>query len=205
MTTAEATLAQLRAGNQRFIARVSDNESPAEAGSPYQLMQKHAPSAIIVGCADARVPVEIIFDQNIGSLFVVRVAGNVVTPTQLGSVEFAAEQFGVSLVVVLGHSRCGAVDATLQTLRQGSEPASPNLREIVDCIRPGLEPLLDASQQVTDETLLEQAVRANIKSSVARMRHDSAVLQALESQGKLTIVGAEYCLDSGQVEFLDAG
>lgn len=203
MTKADDTLAGLREGNLRFVAGAEGNEIATDASQSYRLMLTHAPTAIVVGCSDARVPAEIIFGQNIGSLFVIRVAGNVVTPTQIGSVEFAAEQFNVPLVVVLGHSNCGAVQATLQSLRQDADSISPNLRTIVDCIRPGIEPLLDADPPVDDEELLERAIRANVRTSVERLRSGSATLRKLEAQGKLVIVGAEYILDSGRVEFLD--
>jgi carbonic anhydrase len=138
----------------------------------------------------------------VGDLFVIRVAGNVVAPTQIGSVEFAAENFGPRLVVVLGHSQCGAVQATLDQLKQPTESRSPHLKAIVDRIRPGIEPLLDSPLSITTGELISRAVRANIEASVSRLRQGSEILKALIRDQDLQIVGAEYYLESGVVEFI---
>ena len=157
----------------------------------------------MLGCSDARVPAEIVFDQGLGDLFVIRVAGNVVAPSQIGSVEFAAAQFGVQLVVVLGHSRCGAVMATIDELQQPSENRSPNLRSIVDRVRPSVAGLMETDLRHDHEALLRESVRANIRMSVAQLQNGSVILESLIADRGLRIVGAEYSLESGEVRFLD--
>ena len=166
-----------------------------------ELKSGQEPFAIILGCSDSRVPAEIVFDFSLGHLFVIRVAGNIVAPSQVGSIEFAAEQFGTRLVVVMGHADCGAVLATINELKHPTESRSPNLSAIVDRIRPAVEPLMAVE---TGETqLLNQAVRANIHASVNHLRHGSTILKNQISNQGLQIVGAEYSLVSGEVEFLD--
>lgn len=161
------------------------------------------PFAIILGCSDSRVPAEMVFDQGLGDLFVIRVAGNIVAPSQVGSVEFAASRYGSRLVVVLGHSNCGAILATLEELARPSAEQSPNLRSIVDRIRPSLEDLVTPEAKLSSETLVRDAVRANIRTSVHHLRHGSEVLERLVEQEGLLIVGAEYCLESGAVDFFE--
>jgi carbonic anhydrase len=161
------------------------------------------PFAIILGCSDSRVPAEIVFDQGLGDLFVIRVAGNIVAPSQIGSVEFAAERFGTRLVVVLGHSQCGAVLATLEELRRPTESQSRNLRSIVDRIRPSVEALLETELGHDPDALVREGVRANIRVSVDHLRHGSEVLEQLIREDGLLVVGAEYSLETGVVEFLD--
>ena len=164
--------------------------------------QEQEPFAIILGCSDSRVPAEIVFDQGLGDLFVIRVAGNIVAPSQVGSVEFAAERFGTRLVVVLGHSQCGAILATLEELQRPSESQSRNLRSIVDRVRPSVEPLLRTELRHDLDALVRQAVRANIRASVDHLRHGSEVLEQLIQNEGLLVVGAEYSLETGIVEFL---
>ena len=163
------------------------------------------PAAIGWGCSDSRVPAEIVFDQGLGDLFVIRVAGNVIAPSQIGSVEYAVERFGTQLVLVLGHSRCGAIEATLEELERPSERRSPNLRAIVDRIRPSVESLLEAGLELDSDKLVEQAVRANIRVSANQLRHGSQILEQLIEKDELLVVGAEYCLESGSVDFFDYG
>ncbi|HWC75067.1 MAG TPA: carbonic anhydrase [Gemmatimonadales bacterium] len=158
---------------------------------------------MVLGCSDARVPAELIFGQGFGDLFVIRVAGNIVAPSQIGSVEFAAELFGIRLAVVLGHTECGAVTATLQTLRQPQGEQSPNLRAIVDRIRPAIEPLISTSAPQSDADLLASAIRANVRASVEQLRHGSALLERRIERDGLLVIGAEYCLETGAVEFFD--
>jgi carbonic anhydrase len=167
------------------------------------LMAGQEPFAIILGCSDSRVPAEIVFDQGLGDLFVIRVAGNIVAPSQVGSVEFAAERFGTRLVVVLGHQRCGAILATLEELRRPTENQSRNLRSIVDRVRPSVEKLLDAELTLDKDGLVREAVRANIRASVRNLRKGSEILENLVQDGSLTIVGAEYSLETGVVDFFD--
>jgi carbonic anhydrase len=166
-------------------------------------MVKQEPLAVVLGCSDSRVPPEMVFDQGLGELFVIRVAGNIVTPSQIGSVEYAAEQLGTRLVVVLGHSGCGAILTTLKELANPSEALSLNVRSIVDLIRPSIEGLLKtASGTISDETV-SQTVRANIRASANQLRHGSEILEQLVREAGLLIVGAEYSLESGVVEFFD--
>jgi len=168
-----------------------------------ELTKGQNPFAIILGCSDARVPAEIIFDQGLGDLFVVRVAGNIVAPSLVGSVEFAAERFGTKLVVVLGHTACGAILATLDELRSPSASPSPNLRSIVDRVRPSIEALFDDSDPGEGLALEHKAVRANIRASANQLRHGSQILERLIGQGGLRVVGAEYSLETGEVDFFD--
>jgi carbonic anhydrase len=168
-----------------------------------ELAAGQEPFAIILGCSDSRVPAEIVFDQGLGDLFVIRVAGNIVAPSQVGSVEFAAAQFGTRLVVVLGHSNCGAITATIEELGRPSAARSPNLHSIVDRIRPAVEPLLATGLADDRDALTHQAVRANIRASANHLRHGSAVLEQLIQTQGLRVVGAEYSLESGLVEFFD--
>ncbi|MCG5052178.1 MAG: carbonic anhydrase [Myxococcales bacterium] len=167
-----------------------------------EMASRQEPFAIVLGCSDSRVPLEMVFDQGLGDLFVIRVAGNIVAPSQVGSVEFAASRFGSRLVVVLGHTQCGAISATLEEL-EGAEPsASRNLRSIVDRVRPALEPLVESELAADREALLHLAVRANVRMAANQLRHGSALLEQLAQDG-LTVVGAEYDLATGEVEFFD--
>src|SRR5262249_20150248 len=166
-----------------------------------ELAQRQEPFAIILGCSDSRVPAEIVFDQGLGDLFVIRVAGNVVAPSQVPSVEFAAEQFGTPLVVVLGHWRCGAILATLDDLARRGGERSRNLLSIVGRIRPAIEPLLATDLARDHDALVREAVRANIRASADHLRHGSEVLERLTETEGLLVVGAEYSLETGDVEF----
>jgi carbonic anhydrase len=202
MINADEALMRLIEGNRRF--RSGEGYHIDIAGLlRSQLSKEQDPFAIVLGCSDSRVPAEIIFGQGVGDLFVIRVAGNIVAPSQVGSIEFAAENFGTRLVVVLGHSQCGAIAATLEQLRQPSASRCPNLHAVVDRIRPAVEPLLGSSEAETAEDLLDQAVRANIDTSVDNLRHGSALLESLIEDDGLVIVGAEYCLETGVVDFIE--
>ena len=203
MTTAAEALQRLKDGNRRFVERVRNHEASLGASPRIQLTQEQKPLAIILGCSDSRVPAEIVFDQVLGELFVIRVAGNIVAPSLIGSVEFAAEQFGTRLVVVLGHSRCGAIQATLEQLRRPAENQSPNIRSIVDRVRPSVEGLLKTELRHDEEALVRQAVRANVGVSVSHLRYGSDVLERLIQDDGLVVVGAEYSLETGEVEFFD--
>ena len=203
MTKAQQALQSLIEGNRRFTEQTQADGATSEDMRRYRLLERQNPSAIIVGCSDARVPAEIIFDQGLGELFVIRVAGNIIAPSQVGSVEFAAERFGTPLVVVLGHSQCGAVEATLDELERPGDSRSPNLRAIVERIRPSVESLLDTELRQDRGRLMQKAVRANIRASANQLRHGSAILEKLIAQGDLLVVGAEYALETGQVEFFD--
>jgi carbonic anhydrase len=200
--SAHQALERLRAGNLRFVA---DRRGGARAGEARrnEVAAAQAPFAIILGCSDSRVPAEIVFDQGLGDLFVIRVAGNIVAPSQVGSVEFAAERFGTPLVVVLGHSSCGAVIATLEELGRPGGAQSPNLRAIVDRVRPSIEGLLATGLRRDPEALLREAVRANIRASADHLRHGSRILEQLIRADGLLVVGAEYSLETGVVDFFD--
>ncbi len=203
MISAREALERLREGNRRFASGASRVAALASPERRREVVGEQKPFAIVLGCSDSRVPAEIVFDQGLGDLFVIRVAGNIVAPSQIGSVEFAAAKFGTRLVVVLGHSRCGAVMATLDELRQPSEIRSPNLRSIVDRVRPAVEGLLETALRHDEEALVERAVRANVAASVDHLRDGSEILERLIRDDGLQVVGAEYSLESGEVEFLD--
>ena len=203
MISAGQAIERLKTGNERFVADMRRGVERISRERRSALVDGQSPFAIILGCSDSRVPAEIIFDQGLGDLFVIRVAGNIVAPSQVGSVEFAAEKFSTRLVVVLGHSGCGAVQATLEELEQPSENRSPNLRAIVDRIRPAVETLLETEPADEGDTLIEKAVRANIFQSVVDLRHGSRILEELASEQGLLITGAEYDLGTGRVLFFD--
>jgi carbonic anhydrase len=199
MIEAAEALERLSEGNRRFAAGNSNRNEADLRANLAELQAGQAPFAIVLACSDSRVPVEMIFDQGLGDLFVIRVAGNVVAPSQVGSVEFAAAQLGAKLVVVLGHSNCGAVDATLMELRREQEHRSPNIRAIVDRIRPAIELIIDDNDHVG----LQEAVVANVRHSVGRLKHGSLILEQLIESGDLVVVGAEYSIERGEVNFLD--
>ncbi len=203
MLPAKDALERLREGNRRFVSGVRSLDTLMSQMKRDELVAGQAPFAIILGCSDSRVPAELVFDQGVGDLFVIRVAGNVVAPSQVGSVEFAAERFGTQLVVVLGHSMCGAILATLEELGRPSRDQSPNLRSIVDRVRPAVEPLLETELANSPEALMRQAVRANIRTSANHLRHGSQVLEQFIQKGRLIVVGAEYSLETGEVDFFD--
>lgn len=203
MISAQEALDRLREGNRRFVSGVRSVEARASQTRRGELTGGQAPFAVILGCSDSRVPVEIVFDQGLGDLFVIRVAGNVVAPSQVGSVEFAAAKFGTRLVVVLGHTKCGAVQATLEELQRPSATQSRHLRSIVDRIRPSVEGLLAMELRHDPEALAEQAVRANVRASADHLRHGSEILEELISTAGLLVVGAEYSLETGVVELFD--
>lgn len=198
---AALALTRLREGNQRFVANQSVAALFSNASRRAELISGQDPFAIILGCSDSRVPVELVFDQGFGDLFIIRVAGNIVAPSQVGSVEFAASRFGARLVVVLGHSRCGAITATLEELQGTGTAQSRNLRSIVDRVRPSVERVLAAGAD--PETLLRDAERANVRTSVDHLRHGSELLERLIREDGLEVVGAEYSLETGVVDFFD--
>jgi carbonic anhydrase len=200
---AREALERLRAGNARFVAGVRGHDTLTSQTRRDQVAGGQEPFAIILGCSDSRVPAELVFDQGLGDLFVIRVAGNIVAPSQVGSVEFAADRFGTRLVVVLGHSQCGAVIATLEALGRPSDDHSRNQRSIVDRIRPSVEALLATEPGRDPLTLVPEAVRANIRASADHLRHGSEVLELLIRREGLLIVGAEYSLETGAVDFFD--
>lgn len=200
--SADAALARLRDGNARFVAGSAGTGILAAVARRTQVAVAQRPFAIVLGCSDSRVPVEIVFDQGIGDLFVIRVAGNIVAPSLIGSVEFAAAQFDTRLVVVLGHSGCGAVQATLEQMKRPADLQSPNLRSIVERIRPALVRLMDRPAP-TGEDLVQRAVLANVRASVQQLRHGSRIIESLVDGDGLRVVGAVYALATGVVQWLD--
>lgn len=203
MVSARDALERLREGNARFVSNRRDSAAQTTHTRRAEVAAGQHPFAIILGCSDSRVPSEIVFDQGLGDLFVIRVAGNIVAPSQVGSVEFAAARYDTRLVVVLGHSQCGAIAATLEELRRPTENQSRNLRAIVDRVRPSVEGLLATDLRHDEDALVKQAVRANIRASVSHLRHGSEVLEQLIQDNGLAVVGAEYSLETGVVDFFD--
>lgn len=203
MISPEEALTRLREGNLRFASGSGGCDSLTSPKRRSELTSGQQPFAIILGCSDSRAPVELVFDQGLGDLFVIRVAGNIVAPSQIGSVEFAAEKFGARLVVVLGHTDCGAVSTAIEQIMRPTENQSPNLRSIVDRVRPAIEPLLQTELNRDQQKLALQAVRANVAIAVDHLMHGSETLERLIEKGRLSVVGAQYCLETGRVDFFD--
>jgi len=195
-------LTRLREGNRRFVTGQSSTAALSRSARE-ALVAGQEPFAIILGCSDSRVPAELVFDQSFGDLFVIRVAGNIVAPSQVGSVEFAASRFGTRLVVVMGHSQCGAITATLEELQGHATSQSRNLRSIVERVRPSVETLLNGRRDIDPDALIRGAVRANVRASVNHLRHGSELLERLIQEIGLLVVGAEYSLETGVVDFFE--
>ena len=194
-------LERLKQGNVRFTTNVRSIESLGGKQQREALVGGQKPFAIVLSCSDSRAPSELLFDCGLGDLFVVRVAGNVVAPTIVGSVEFAAATFGTELIVVMGHTRCGAVVATVDALRSGRGAISENVRDIVDRIAPGVAELVNGGKN--GEDVIGPAIRANVRVSANHLRHGSRVLEERNAAGRLAVVGAEYSLETGEVDFFD--
>jgi carbonic anhydrase len=203
VVTARDALERLRAGNRRFVEGGRRAEAYLTEQRRAELTRRQDPFAIILGCSDSRVPAEIVFDQGVGDLFVIRVAGNIIAPSLVGSVEFAAQYLGTPLVVVLGHSQCGAITATIDELQRPTMMQSRNIQAIVDQIRPSVDAVFDSELQRNRAALVEHVVRANIRVSVDHLRHDSDVIEKLIRDKGFAVVGAEYSLETGLVEFFD--
>lgn len=203
MIPASEALERLREGNRRFVADEPSSTLQNKDRRP-ELVDGQEPFAIILGCSDSRVPSELVFDQGLGDLFVIRVAGNVVAPSQVASVEYCASQHGTQLVVVMGHTNCGAIDATIKQLKLPLDQRSENLNAIVSRIRPAVETLLETDLTNRPEELMRAAVRSNVRACVAHLQHGSKLLEQLTNSNGLQIVGAEYCLETGVVEFFDS-
>lgn len=203
MIPAKEALERLRAGNARFVAEARNNDDNAGGVRRAEVANAQEPFAIVLGCSDSRVPAELIFDQGLGDLFVIRVAGNIVAATQIGSIEFAAERYQTRLVVVLGHTQCGAIGATLEAIDNGAESQSRNLQFIVDRVRPAIDPLFKTDLANDRDALAREAVRANIRASVDQLRNGSPMLEDLIQRNGLLIVGAEYSLETGVIDFFD--
>jgi carbonic anhydrase len=203
MISAHEALDRLREGNRRFVADVRSPDSLTSPRRRAELAAGQEPFAAILGCSDSRVPVELVFDQGLGDLFVIRVAGNIVAPSQIGSVEFVAERYGTRLVVVLGHSRCGVIQATIEQLQQTGRSNSPNVNSIVNRVLPSVEGLMDTELRHDPDALVRHAVRANVRTSANHLRHGSQVIERLIATDGLVVIGAEYSLETGIVDFFD--
>jgi carbonic anhydrase len=203
MTSALEALQRLREGNRRFVAGMRRGVIHTDDVERNVMLESQSPIAVVLGCSDSRVPVELVFNQGFGDLFVIRVAGNIVAPSQIGSIEFAAEKFGTKLVVVMGHTRCGAVEATLDQLQRSTETRSRNLQSIVDRIRPAISGLLNTELARDKELLMQVAVRTNVSMSANFLRHGSTIVEQMIQDGDLLVVGAEYSLETGVVDFFD--
>ncbi|MBL9156916.1 MAG: carbonic anhydrase [Verrucomicrobiales bacterium] len=203
MISSPDALDRLREGNLRFAEDRPSESGISGAARRSQLLDGQQPFAIILGCSDSRVPAELVFDQGLGDLFVIRVAGNIVAPSQIGSIEYAAEVTGARLVVVMGHSNCGAIEATIDELQRPQANRSRNLSSIVNRIRPSVETLLETGLSQDRSALVRFAVRSNIRASVDHLRHGSEILERLIDKEGLAVVGAEYSLETGLVEFFD--
>ncbi|HSG47971.1 MAG TPA: carbonic anhydrase [Longimicrobiales bacterium] len=209
MPSARVALAALKAGNRRFVDGVPAHVQDAVTRRREALAGGQRPSAVVLGCSDSRVPPEVIFDQGLGELFVIRVAGNIANPSQVGSVEFAVQVLGVRLVVVLGHTGCGAVVATLEEILTPHGPPSPGMASIVDVIRPVVEPLVRESgvpgvPALDQRVLMDAAVEANVQAAVGHIREGVSPLppEVEAERGPVVVVGARYDVDSGAVVFL---
>jgi carbonic anhydrase len=201
--SASDALARLRDGNARFATNARGTGTLITAARRAKLTAAQEPFAIVLGCSDSRVPVELVFNQGPGDLFVIRVAGNIVAPSLIGSVEFAADRFGTRLVVVLGHSSCGAIAATIEELHRPTSNPSPNQRAIVDLIRPGVAKLVAQHESEGALAVEHAAMTANVRNSVDQLRHGSAIIENLIANDGLVVTGAWYSLDTGKVEFLE--
>jgi carbonic anhydrase len=199
--TAHDAMARLVEGNRRYVQNVRSVDSMLSHSR--RDMQSQRPLAIVLGCSDSRAPAEVVFDQGLGDLFVIRVAGNIVAPSQIGSVEFAAERFGTRLVVVMGHTGCGAIDAAIEAVSRKAGPTSRNMMSIVDRVRPAVESLVATDLAREPERLRREAMRANVRASVTHLRHSSEVIERLVERDGLVVVGAELDLTTGEVNFLD--
>jgi carbonic anhydrase len=200
---AQEALHRLREGNQRYASNVRSLDSLLSHTRRADLATGQQPIAIILGCSDSRVPAEVVFDQGLGDLFVIRVAGNIVAPSQVGSVEFAAARFGTRLVVVMGHSQCGVIQATIETIENPGATESQNIRSIVGRVQPIVEGVMRSETATDRADLIHRAVRANVRASVDHLRHGSEVLERLIATDGLLVVGAEYNLETGEVQFFD--
>lgn len=203
MLSANEALGRLKEGNQRFVQGLLNADEKVNHTRRIQVSDGQTPFAVILGCSDSRVPAEYVFDQGLGDLFVIRVAGNVVAPSQIASVEFATAKFGARLVVVLGHSQCGAILATIEQIQQPEENQSRHLHAIVDRVRPSVEPLLETELRHNMDKLVERAVTENVLRSMQQLQHGSEIIECGVREDGLLIVGAEYSLDTGEVVFLD--
>jgi carbonic anhydrase len=195
MDSSEA-LQRLREGNERFVEAAPEARTRWDRASATEAR----PFAAVLGCSDARAPAEFVFDVGLGDLFVIRVAGNIVAPSQVGSLEFAIDLYGIPLVVVMGHTRCGAIAAAARHLETGEAPALGGVLRITDRVRKNIASVL-ATPGLADP--LRAAVRANVNASVAELSHGSKLIEGLVQSKRLRVIGAEYELETGRVTFFE--
>lgn len=193
----------LVAGNKRFL----EGHSSQSSDSSLRKLKEFAktgqfPKAIVLCCSDSRAPVELIFDQDVGDLFVIRVAGNIVAPSLVGSVEFAASTYGTNVVLVMGHTQCGAVTATLNNILNSHEISSDNIHDIVSRIKPHVYQIAQISELTFEEKLMA-SVKANILASVSQLASSSTLIEQLVLTKKIKILGAIFELSTGCVHFLE--
>lgn len=203
-TNAAKIISDLKEGNLRFL----NGQSLQTSTSSLAKLKKYAekgqfPKAIVLCCSDSRAPVEYIFDQDIGDLFVIRVAGNIVAPSLIGSIEFAASLFKTSLVLVMGHSGCGAVTATLANIMDTHVPSSENIHDIVSRIKPHVYSIAHMDQ-LSESEKLDMAIEANVRASVGQIESSSRMIEELVRNETLMVVGAVLDLSTGQVAFLES-
>ncbi len=203
MISTEQALTRLKEGNSRFINNQTNQQASQYSTDRQGLVEGQAPFAIILGCADSRVPPELIFDQGLGDLFVIRVAGNVADTAVIGSIEYAAEHLGTPLLVVLGHESCGAVKASIGEINQPSGALSPDLTAVVEMISEGIRPLIQNPSTNDEKSLEDSAIKQNVRHGISQLKEKSTLLNSYSESGKIKIVGAKYMLQSGKVEFLD--
>jgi len=196
-------LKSLQEGNRRFTEDINGNDIETNSAQRSALVEKQEPIAIILGCADARVPAEIVFDQNLGDLFVVRVAGNIAKASQIGSIEYAVAHLGTRLIVVLGHSSCGAVAATVDAVVSSSPALSPGLDSLISTITPAVKTVMANNTNLDTETLIARSIQENVRNSVKELQANSEILKDILINDDLLILGAEYNLETGAVNFFD--
>lgn len=198
---ADIALKKLIAGNKRYVESTADGAELTITTKRQEVADGQNPFAIILGCSDSRVPAELVFHRGLGDLFVIRVAGNVVAPSQIGSVEFACQHFGTQLVVVLGHSHCGAINATVEALMGDPDDLSPNIASIVDRVTPAVLPIVKRQKFTDHDDLVHQAMRANVEQSVNGLKMRSRILRRMVERDEIKIIGAEYSIETGVVDF----
>lgn len=203
MENADDVLAEMKAGNARFLEGTSLQSSQSSLMKLKNFASAgQFPKAIVLCCSDSRAPMEMIFDQDIGDLFVIRMAGNIVAPSLVGSVEFAASTYGTTLVLVMGHTQCGAIKATLDHIANPQAISSKNIHDIVSRIKPHIFSITQR-HGVDEEEKFHQAVEANVLASVSQLSHSSRLIEGLVQQGKVKIQGAVLDLPTGRVYFIE--
>jgi len=195
---ADEALERLLEGNRRFV------EDPSDARAKrwhVDLAKAQQPFAVILGCSDSRAPAELVFDQGLGDLFMIRVAGNIVAPSLIGSAEYAVAQLGVKLAMVMGHTNCGAIAATVEAMRKPGS-VSKNIEDITHRIQPQIERLLEEAGGVVGPETLRAAERANVLASVEQLQRGSPYLGKLARDADIRIVGAVFELETGRVRLV---